>query len=202
NTVFPGVSYDSVTMDSQDVNSSYNALQLSLERRFARGLTVLANYTYSKSIDTLPVGGGVTDIGADPPSALPWDFPGRKKFDRGPSDFDHTHRFVASYVWRLPGLRGSSSLARHILSDWTLSGLLTTQTGRPFTAMSGLGAPNDRSQTGLGRDRAVIAGTPFGSGACGTSAPCVDFLNVSSFPQPPIGTFGNVGKNSLRWPGS
>ena len=58
------------------------------------------------------------------------------------------------------------------------------------------------SQVGIGRDRAFMAqGNPYASGACGTSAPCVDFLNVSLFSQPVVGTFGNVGKGSLRWPG-
>ncbi len=203
NAVFPGVLFDSVTMDQQDVNSSYHALQLSLERRLSRGLTILGNYTYSKSIDSLPVGGGVTDVGADVPSTLPWDDPNRKPFDRGPSDFDHTHRFVVSYVWQLPSLAHSPSLVRHVLGDWALSGLLTAQTGRPFTVLLG----SDRSQTGLGRDRALIVGDPFGPGACAgvdlSKNRCSDFLNKSSFPNnPPLGTFGSVGKGSLRWPGS
>jgi hypothetical protein len=205
NTVFRGVSFDSVTMDMQDINSSYHALQLSLERRLARGLTIAGSYTYSRSIDTLPVGGGVTDVGADVPSALPWDFPGRHQFDRGPSDFDHTHRFVVSYVWHLPNLVSSRALLRHVLGQWTLSGVLTAQTGRPFTVLSGLGAPNDKSQTGLGRDRALLVGNPFGPGACKgvdtSKNPCADFLNKTSFVQPSLGSFGNVGKNSLRWPG-
>ena len=205
NTVFACCPFDSVTMDAQDVNSSYHALQLSLERRLARGLTIAGSYTYSKSIDTLPVGGGVTDVGADQPSALPWDSPSRHQFDRGPSDFDRTHRFVVSYVWHLPDLANSRALLRHILGQWTLSGVLTAQTGRPFTVLSGKGAPNDGSQTGLGRDRAQIVGDPFGPGACNgvdtSKNPCADFLNKTSFVLPPIGSFGNVGKNSLRWHG-
>jgi hypothetical protein len=60
----------------------------------------------------------------------------------------------------------------------------------------------DRSGTALGRDRAVITGSPYGPGACGTRAPCVDYLNAASFQLPPAGTFGNVGKGSLRGPDS
>jgi hypothetical protein len=197
-----GCPYNNVFMDIQDINSSYNSLQLSLEKRMSHGLTVLANYTWSKSIDTLPVGGGVSEIGADSPSALPWDSPLRHAFDRGPSDFDHTHRFVASYVWQLPGLSAENGVLRGFFGNWQLSGVATAQTGRPFTALSGLSAPNDKSQTGIGRDRAVVAGLAYGAGACAAvTTKCVDFLNPASFTQPATGTFGNVGKGALRWPG-
>ena len=83
-----------------------------------------------------------------------------------------------------------------------MSGVVSAQTGRPLTPMSGLGAGSDRSQTGLARDRAfMLPGNPYGSGGCATSAPCVDYLNVSLFSLPDVGTFGNVGKGRLRWPG-
>jgi hypothetical protein len=206
--------FDSISMDEQDVNSFYHALQLGVERRVASGLTILGSYTYSKTIDTLPVGGGVVDIGADSPSTLPWFYPNRKAFDRGLSDFDRTHRFVVSYVWQLPRLAGSSGLLRALLGNWLLSGDLTAQTGRPFTVTSGFsgGGSSDSSQTGLGQDRAFISGPPFGAVACsGVSTPCINLLNASpkcvasstcSFTQPAVGTFGNVSKNSLRWPGA
>src|SRR5215470_11814805 len=196
-----GCPYNNVLMDIQDINSSYNSLQLSLEKRVSRGLTVLGNYTWSKSIDTLPVGGGVSEIGADSPSALPWDNPNRHAFDRGASDFDHTHRFVGSYVWQFPRLPTGNAVLRGFFGDWQLSGVASAQTGRPFTATSGLSAPNDKSQTGIGQDRAVIVGPAFGSGACAGQPRCVDLLNPTSFVQPATGTFGNTGKNGLRWPG-
>jgi len=206
--------FDSISMDDQDVNSSYHALQLGVERRVASGLTILGSYTYSKTIDTLPVGGGVVDIGADSPSTLPWFYPSRKAFDRGLSDFDRTHRFVVSYVWQLPRLARSSGLLRALLGNWLLSGDLTAQTGRPFTVTSGIagGGSSDSSQTGLGQDRAFISGPAFGAVACaGVSTPCINLVNAApkclasptcSFTQPAVGTFGNVSKNSLRWPGS
>ena len=79
---------------------------------------------------------------------------------------------------------------------------MSAQTGRPLTVMSGFSSGSDTSQTGLGRDRAFRTdGNPYGSDACGTAAPCVDYLNLSIFSQPAVGTFGNVGKGSLRWPG-
>jgi len=209
NNVFPAavfpVKLSNISLDSHDINSSYNSLQLSIERRMANGITILSNYTWSKSIDDLPYGyngAGVADLGADAVSARPWDDPLRHSFDRGPSDFDHAHRFVLSFVAPLPALTNANSIARGLLGNWKISGVGTAQTGRPLTVMSGLGAGSDNSQTGLGRDRAVVAlGNSYGTGACGSSAPCVDYLNVSNFSQPTVGSFGNAGKGSLRWPG-
>lgn len=214
NLAFPGCStktptacpFNNVLEDFQDVNSSYNSLQMSLEKRVTRVLTVLGNYTWSKSIDTLPVGGGVSEIGADSVSALPWDNPLRHQFDRGPSDFDHTQRFVGSYVWEFPRLTGSNGLVHAVLGEWQFSGVVSAQTGRPFTALSGKGQPNDPSQTGIGQDRIVLLPgvSPYGPGSCaGVSFPkkCVDFLNRAAFAQPGTGQFGNEGKGSLRWPG-
>ncbi|HXN22898.1 MAG TPA: TonB-dependent receptor [Candidatus Dormibacteraeota bacterium] len=190
--------FGSVTQNSQDVNSSYHSLQLSAEKRMSRGLTILGNYSYSKSIDTLPNGGGVADIGADTPSTRPWDDPLRHQFDRGPSDFDHTHRFVVSYVWQLPALLDTNGFVRGVLGSWQLSGLVSAQTGRPLTILSG----KNNSGTGIGQDRASLVGAPYGPGACvGNTKPCKEWLNPAAFQLNPANTFGNVGKGSLRFPG-
>jgi hypothetical protein len=202
--------FGSVALDSHDVNASYHALQLSLERRASHGVTILAHYTYSKSIDDLPYvigGSGVADLGAgDALSPAPWFDPTRHQWDRGPSDFDHAQRFALSYVAPLPGFTASSSLLRAVLGGWKLSGLVQAQTGRPLTPMSGFGSGSDRSQTGLGRDRAVfLGGNAYFDGTidpcASTTAICVPYLNKSAFTQPAVGAFGNAGKGSLRFPG-
>src|SRR5207245_2754138 len=126
------------------------------------GVTILANYTWSKSIDDLPPGGGVTDIGADSVSARPWDDPLRHQFDRGPSDFDRKHNFAASFIWQLPRLSKLNILARSILGHWQLGGIVSARTGRPLTIVSG----TNRSGTGIGQDRAKLAGAALGPGSC------------------------------------
>ena len=195
-----GTTNNGPTQDSQDINSFYHSLQLSAEKRMSHGLTILGSYTWSKSIDDLPNGGGVADIGADTVSPRPWDDPLRHQFDRGPSDFDHTHRFVASYVWQLSDLSKAKGFMREAFGGWELGGVLSAQTGRPFTVLSGVNG----SGTGIGQDRAtLIAGAdPYASGACATVAPCVIWLNGAAFAPNAVGTFGNVGKNSLRLPGT
>jgi hypothetical protein len=192
--------FSTVQQDLQDINASYHSLQISGEKRMSRGLMILANYTWSKSLDDLPPRAGVT--GFDTSSALPWDDPRRHQFDYGPSEFDHKHRFVASWVWQLPSLKDSNSVVRTFLGDWQFSGLFQAQTGRPVTVVQG----SDISGTGIGQDRATFTGAdPYSSGACATAAPCKVFLNGAAFKtasDPSIkGTFGNVGKGSLRFPG-
>jgi hypothetical protein len=197
-----GTTNNGPTQDTQDINSVYHSLQLSAERRVTHGLTILGSYTYSKSIDDLPNGGGVADIGADTVSARPWDDPLRHSFDRGPSDFDHTHRFVASYVWELPSLTGANGFMRQVFGGWQFSGLVQSQTGRPFTVLSGV----NNSGTGISQDRANLVGNPYGSGACAaakiTTTSCVDWLTPAAFTANAKNTFGNTGKGAFRLPGA
>jgi hypothetical protein len=93
-----------VQADITDINANYHSLQTSLEKRMAHGVTILANYPPSKGLDDLPFGEGASgfDNGY---SALP--LSNRHRFDYGPSDFDHTHVFTASYVWQTPSLKGA-----------------------------------------------------------------------------------------------
>src|ERR1700752_1162933 len=192
--------FSTVQQDLQDINANCNSMQLPVEKRMSRGLMILANYTWSKSLDDLPPRAGVT--GFDTSSALPWDDPGRHQFDYGPSEFDHTQRFVASSIWQMPGLKGSNAVLRAFFGDWQLSGLVQAQTGRPMSVTQG----SDISGTGIGQDRGSFTGAnPYTSGDCVGVASCKLFLNPAAFKaasDPSIQkTFGNIGKGSLRFPG-
>jgi len=190
--------YGSISQASQDINSGFNSLQLTAQKRYSKGFTLLANYTWSKSIDDLPYGQGVTGVSAGSNSPIPWNFPGRHQLDRGPSEFDHTHRFVTSFVWTLPQLTNANKFARAIVGGWQFNGIFTVQSGGPLTIVSG----RDQSATGLGSDRANYVGgvNPYGTGACGATGTCVPYLVPSAFSLPAVGTFGNVGKGFLRGP--
>jgi hypothetical protein len=200
NAIAGSALFSTVQQDLQDINANYNSLQLSAEKRMTRGLMILANYTWSRSLDDLPPRAGVT--GFDTASALPWDDPNRHAFDYGPSEFDHTHRFVVSYVWQLPTLKGQNAFMQYVLGGWQLTGLMQAQSGRPVTVAQG----TDISGTGIGQDRGTFNGAnPYSSGACASVAPCKLWLNAGAFKaanDPTIkNTFGNVGKGSLRFPG-
>jgi len=191
--------YSDIAMAMNDINSNYNSLQLSVQKRFSKGLTILANYTWSKSIDDWPYGQDITTVVSGGNSPIPWYMPGRHQFDRGPADFDRTQRFVASFVYNLPALGGAPAAVRYLVGGWGLSGIFTVQTGYPFTVTYG----KDASGTALSSDRPVLlSNDTYGSGACGTAAPCVDWIVPTAFGAPAAGTFGNVGKGSLRGPNS
>jgi outer membrane receptor protein involved in Fe transport len=99
-------------------SSSYNSLQVSLDKRFARGLQFTAAYTYSKSIDQASSFEGILNP-----------LPGANNYS--PSLFDARHRFVISYYWELP-VRKYSGFAGKLLDGWALSGITTYQTGFPI----------------------------------------------------------------------
>jgi hypothetical protein len=216
NAEFPANTFSTtVQADINDINASYHSLQVTYEKHLTHGLTLLANYTFSKSLDDLPFGEGVTgfDTGY---SALPFNDPDRHKFDYGPSSFDHTHVFTASYIWHSPSLRSSGWLVRNLLGDYEVGGIMSAASGRPITVLQG----TELSGTGIGNDRGTfIEGVdPYSSTTCGTTLHCVSWLNTAAFqptkiPNPanpattinnPVifGTFGDVGKNVLRLPGT
>jgi len=121
-----------------------------------------------------------------------------KSLDKGPSDFDYRHVFVASYVWQLPALSRSNPFVRAAGGGWQLSGIWSAQSGIPVSISAGL----DRSQTGIGFDKGqLVALNAYGTGACQNRAPCVDKLDPSAFALPALGTYGNLSKGALRGPG-
>ena len=192
--------------------SNYNALQLGIQKRPGAGsnrvlknLTLLANYTFSKAMDiALASNGGITDVGSSKGSGRPFGDPAQGAFETGPSDFDHTHRLVASFVWDLPRLTGMNSAVRTVLGGWQWTGILTHTSGGALTIVAG----TDRSKTNLGGDGADFVGSvsQYGGAAsesarrgCGSGV-CVPWLDTSLFALPAVGTFGNVGKGAFRGP--
>jgi hypothetical protein len=88
-------------------------------------------------------------------------------------------------------------LLRGVFGNWQFSGIASAQTGPPLTVQAGL----DQSKTGIGYDRGQYNGLDaYGAGACKV-APCVSYLSPQAFALPAVGTFGNLGKGSLRSPG-
>jgi hypothetical protein len=190
--------YTSIIQGSGSGNSFYNSLQLGIEKRLSHGFTVLANYTWSKSIDNVPFGADVTSPMLNAGFTMSPYIPGFKRLDIGPSDFDFTQVLVVSYVWQLPLLRGSNALLRNALGGWELTGITSAQTGPPITLFAG----TDRSQTAIGADHVDYnGGSGLTSGPCANLAPCVAYLRTGSFVTPALGTYGNLAKGALRGPG-
>ncbi len=194
------IGYSDIGEDDQGGNSNYNSLQATLVQHATKGLSYTLNYTYSKSLDNLPLGTIDTAVssGAGDPYAIPVTMPNYKRLDIGPSDFDRKHVFSGSYVWAFPKLTTGGRVLQEVVNDWQTTGIVQLQSGQPLTITAG----SDISKTGLGQDRAVWNGQrPYGVGACGSNLKCKNYLNPADFSLPAPGTFGNVVKGSFRGPG-
>jgi hypothetical protein len=180
--------YSAINSVSSASNSTYHSLQLSLNKRFTRNFTVLASYTWSKMIDdSSPT---ETDEGVTMN-------PRNLAMNRGLSNFDLEHRFVASYVWDLPTLAGQPPLVRQILGGWETNGIVTLQDGLPLTITAG----QDRSLVGANRDRADLVGNPYLPTDHPRDVLINQYFNTTAFALPALGTFGTSGRNIIFGPG-
>ena len=216
----PYPQFSSVLYVESRASSSYNALQFRSEKRMSRGLTFLAAYTWSKSIDDASaVFSGNTGSG------LPQDSQNLRS-QRGLSDFHTAHRFAFSYLYDLPfgaGRRWASrsAVAKGLLSNWSLSGILTLQTGHPFTvnlgttqsgaASSAFGVPDrpdllsDPTRPGpvpSNPDPACQATISQGGRAADRVGQVQSWFNPCAFTNPSPGRFGTAGRNILIGPGT
>lgn len=181
--------YAQIFQAEASVSSSYHSLQASLNKRFSRGLSFLLAYTFSRSIDSASVFFG---SGANGTTIFPQDNFNPGQGERGRSDFDTRHRFTWNYVYTLPSLRNAFSDLTPVLADgWTVSGILTLQSGQPFSVLTGSG----NSRTGLGNDRPDLVGDP------NSGSHSVDrFFNTDAFRINQILTFGDSGRNIVNGP--
>jgi hypothetical protein len=185
----PNPNFSEIDILESAANSTYNSLQARLQQRLWRGLSLLASYTYAKSIDDAS---GFFSTTGDP------NFPQNAydlRAERGRSDFDIRRRFAFSYADDLPFLK------RHRwIGGWRSFGVLTFQTGRPFTVA--LLPDDDNSNTGISQlgfganDRPNVVGNP----ALANPSPR-EWFNAAAFAAPPYGSFGNAGRNILNGPG-
>lgn len=180
-----------------DVNSNYNALVVRLERRFSRGLSFVAGYTYGKSIDTAS--------GLDGTNQPQDNY--NLQGERGLSDFDVRQRFVLSSNWELPfgaGRRWAKQGATaRALGGWNVANILTLQTGQPMTAILPTALSGTQSN---GTDRPdLVANSNLPGGQRDPSR----WFNTNAFRTPPIyfdaqGAFsipGSEGRNVITGPG-
>ncbi|HTT23799.1 MAG TPA: carboxypeptidase regulatory-like domain-containing protein [Candidatus Sulfotelmatobacter sp.] len=189
-------------------NSSYNALEASLHKRFSHGMAFLLSYTFSKSIDDAssfnmtgsaakPVA-GENDLAQDPFNLAA---------ERGRSLFDSRHRLALSYQWAIPLWQRPHGWYQHILGAWQLNGIATVMTGTPFTVFDSTdvsqqgGAPEI---TGFSANRPnLVAGQNPNAGPKTTTA----WLNRAAFqqitpnPLSPVQQFGTAGRNIAQGSG-
>jgi predicted heme/steroid binding protein len=185
-------------------NSSYNAMEVSLRKRLSHGLSFLASYTWSKTIDDVssfnitgsaskPVA-GENDLAQNPFNL---------GAERGLSLFDARNRFVGSYVWALPFWNQSQNWYQWVLGGWQLNGIATLMSGTPFTVFDSndVAAQGTAPEiTGFSAQRPNLNGNPNnGPRSVGV------WLNASAFqrldPTANAGQFGTEGRNVNVGPG-
>jgi hypothetical protein len=182
-----GPALDTITLVNSVGSSNYNSLQLSVDKRFSKGLTLQANYTWAKSID-FGSGGG---------TQWPSLTVGDARYDRGLSDFHHEHRFVTSGLWELPALTGSMPLVKWAFGGWQTSGSLILQSAAAFSVQAG----RDNSLTGFG-NRANLVGDPSREARADPNRdPVLEWFNTRAFAHNTAGTYGNSGRNIIFGPG-
>ena len=182
--ILPGT-YSSMRLIRGNSNSSYNGLQLVLNKRLSRGLTVLASYTFSKFLDYY----SATNLGQLPQN--PYD----EGADRSRSDEDRTHVFSASFYYELPFLREGKGFVGKAFGAWTVSGIISHTSGAPINILSG----QDYSLTGVGYDRPDLVGDPHRSYSS-TDDMLMRYFNTAAFVANKPGQYGNVGRNLLTGP--
>ena len=198
--------YSSVGEIAGIADSSYNALQVSLKRRFAHSFSMLASYTFSKTLDdasTFNITGSASQsvAGENDLAQNPFDL----KAEWGRSMFDSRHRLVVSYQWNLPWFTHAETWYGHILGNWQVNGITTLASSTPFTVYDSSNPSLQGSApeiSGFFSSRPNIAGDP-NTGTCPGGAAVRTpecWFNTNAFQHAATGQFGNVGRNTLNGP--
>lgn len=184
----PYQGFNSVKQWFSREDSSYNALLVSLQRRFSGGLTILSSYTYSKSIDDGSAGANDANL---------HQIPNNFALDRGLSAFDVRNRFTFSGIWELPFGKNkrffgnASGIGGWFANGWQANTVVQFQSGLPFSVTT----QADQSQTGVGATERPNRLTD-GNLPSGTQTPNAWF-DVTAFALQPLGTYGNAGRDIL-----
>ena len=171
-------------------SSTYNSIQIKLNKRFSNGIWFLSAFTYGKAYNDQPE---ICCASPWPPDSY------NINAERGPADYDQRYRSVTSFAWDLPFGKGRRFLDKDgvldgIFGGWQLGGIVTITAGFPFSPATSL----DTSNTGtFGQLRPDQVGNPDP----GQRTPA-RWYNPDAYATPAEFTFGNAGRNSLVGPGT
>jgi hypothetical protein len=169
-------------------SSSYHALQVTLQRRYSNGFSLMGSYTNSKLIDEVSSSGGVQGSGADDYRLGKYN----RRLDRGLDRGDISQRLVISSLYELPFGKKSNSVLARFIRGWQANQITTAQTGDPLeirgaSNLTGINYPDIlRDPTLYGENRGVLK-----------------WFDTDAFRNPADWTVGNVGRSlpATRGPG-
>jgi len=186
-TTFP---VSGINLLENSAQSWYDAGYVNVRRRFARGWTFLANYTFAKNLSDAPDFRSPMFESAAPQNNS------NLTNEKGPA-CDIRHRFALSSVYDLPAL-GRSGFVHQVTRAWRLSAVYQAQSGFPFTISVFGDTANAGTLLGENPIRANYTGQPvFGSGTHTADR----WFNTAAFATPAAFTFGDVGRNTVYGPG-
>jgi Carboxypeptidase regulatory-like domain/TonB dependent receptor len=162
-------------------DSSYNSLQVGLNRRFSHGVQSQLSYTWSKCMDDASGTYGLE-------GGIPWSYPLNGSFDRGRCLFDRPQVLKWSGLYALPFTQNI------LVKGWQLSGNLTAQSGSPWNVTVGFDQAGD-AVAGSERPNLIL---PEGQAIVGNVS---QWANPAAFSLPAPGTFGNLQRDFLPGPG-
>jgi hypothetical protein len=180
-----GIQYHESSRDS-----SYNALQLKLQRRFSKNLSFTASYAWGKAINTAD--GTYIESRSDA-----FQQPRNAVAERGLAEFDVRHSLTFSYIYAIPIGSGMPAAAAKIFGGWQLLGITRLLTGSPFTVTNGF---DNLNNGGTGYPDLVC--NPNYSGDRSNAQKTAAFFNTACFARPPLYQYGNQGRNVLIGPGT
>jgi hypothetical protein len=167
--------------------SSYNALQVSFQRRFTKGLTINSNYTWAHGIDDVSTfsNGYAAGVALNPLAI--------GSYDRGNSDLDIRQRFVASVNYELPFGKSLQGPMKQLFHGWQMNGIGVWQTGLPFTITDS--SPQANLGPSVSSDRPNVVGSTSIA-----NQNLAHWFNTAAFAPQAFGTYGDVGRNTLYGP--
>jgi hypothetical protein len=150
----PIAGFDRILQFESNANSTYHGFVVQATKRFSHNFQFLGSYTIGRAIDDNP-NQYVANPGATEGFLI--SDPSAPQGDRGPGSNDQRHRFVLSGVWELNYANRLPGVARALLAGWQFSGILTAQSGQPYSGMVSFDLNNDRNALsdrtpGLGRN--------------------------------------------------
>jgi hypothetical protein len=174
---------------SNDMISNYEHLAVSVHQRFWHGIQFDGSYTWSHALDVT----SDSNNGGTPMDPYNW------RRDYGNAPFDIRHRFVATFLYQVPFFATSSAWLKTAFGGWQVNGIITMQSGTPFSLSMNTDAANTSSQ---GSQRPDVLKTPVYNCGAGHLTACID---KSAFAVPGniaqgIFAYGNSGRNILRGP--